>query len=339
MERNLERWPVFSLSTRPPRRIEVHDEDAYWVVTASEDRLPGPLAQDVYIAFCKLYNDARRPENREVTTTFSELCDVMHKVRSGPLYKAIRAALFEMKRMMITSVKTFREGEILATEKAFSLLDSVQFDHRRDGDTARTQVTVRFSEEVVDSLNRGYFRLLNVELYYRLSSPTAKRLYRYLDMRRWRGQEAQTQITLPLTELRDHLPILRHAPSDIRRPLEGADEELLREGYLRSVDYQQGEGQGAEAWSVTYWFQSNPFNQERGNDSYIRDTVTEILQLLEDPKSVGFYVQVVKALPESVLPRLLGTAREFKAQVGVEAARKMFTATAKSQAQQLGIEL
>ncbi len=367
LERNLERWPVFGLANRTPEAIRVHpgggDSTSAWIV----ERAPGPFAADLYVALCKLFNDAHRPSEREITVTFAELATLMRVPRGGKTWQLIRENLIDLKDAPITAIRTFREGATVARERRFNLLGSVTFDHRRDSDKGATIVTVEFSREVAESIASGYYRLLDANLYFSLNTPTARRLYRYLDARRWYGSEQQERILLLLSELRDRLPIGSNAPSDVKRTLDGAHCELINRGFLRSADYQKQPraGRGLDAWSVDYAFTDPQLTPVEGQSTkhlapagkppgqaelgfgpltdphYLRETVGEILTLLQDEHSKDWYTKVVKALPEPVMRRVIGAAREAVRddRVGLLMARRRFSLVAKQAAAEAGVEL
>lgn len=361
VERNIERYPTFPLSKQGVQEIRWASADgsATWIVASDSKRgLPGPFANDLYVALCKLYNDAHRPEDRKVSTTFVEIAELLEIERGGNTYKAIRSTLRAMKSVTITAVRTFKEGEVKASEKIFSLIDSITFEYRRDGDRGRTGVTVRFSEELADSiLSNRYYRLLDVDVYRSLSTPTAKRLYRYLDLRRWRGRESTRTLVVPLREVQERLPLADAPASDLKRILNGAHDELLRIGFLTAAEYEHHpvprKTRAVESWSIRYELEADQVEMalekqkladpgiSTAENEYLKEMVEEILSVLRDEHSTGFYVRVVKSLPEPVVRGILGHAKEAIRDDGLalDAARKIFTTVARKRAEVLGVTL
>lgn len=264
VERNLERYPWARLSDDKGEQFALEllferagVEGRAWVVTSKDaSRLPGPFDADLYVALCQAFNALGRPADRTIRVTYADLVGLMHRHDSGGVYDAITAALHRLAQVNIRAVHTWREGEYVAELETFNLFESTKTRFRRDGAAGGHLATVRFSEEVAQSIAAGNFRLLNTAEYFALESPTAKRLYRYLDYRRWRGSERMPELTLSLKQLAQELPVDRAAPSHIRRTLDPAHEQLVERGFLDAVMYQERPVPGKKrplVW-VTYRF-------------------------------------------------------------------------------------
>jgi plasmid replication initiation protein len=364
----LERYPWARLSDDKGDQLQLSllidkagEEGRAWMVSAKHpSRLPGPFDADVYVALGQLHNAQipreKRGELRTVQTTFRELASLMGRELGGTTYTAIRGGLDRLADVAIQAVQTWREGETVAEEKRFHLLESVTYRHRRDGEEGGTVIVVRFAEEVAQSIAEGQFRLLDTAKYFTLDTPTAKRLYRFLDARRWRGADRQDVLTLPLKELAEHLPIDREAPSHIKRTLNPAHAALIADGYLATAEYQEVPvpDKKRPAILVRYEF-ATPEAREarklppgarlatadaRTDPEYVRNMVAEIIGTLRDEHSMGFYVSVVRALPEEVLRNVLGGTRQaIREGLTIELARKTFTASAKARAKAISVPL
>ena len=78
----------------------------------------------------------------------------------------------------------------------------------------------------------------------------------------------------------------------------------------------------------------------RTDPEYVRNMVAEIIGTLRDEHSMGFYVSVVRALPEEVLRNVLGGTRQaIREGLTIELARKTFTASAKARAKAISVPL
>jgi len=371
VQRTLERYPWAKLSPESGDQFELRllldaagEEGRRWFVrTADGDRLPGPLDVDVYIALGQLYNDQirleKRGQERTVYTSLGELVSLMGRSRGGMTYQLVSQALLRLAAVRITAVQTWKEGDTRGTIEDFSLLSNVKFGLRRDGDESKTAVRIRFSEELAQSIAEGQFRLLDVGRYFALETPTAKRLFRYLDVRRWRGHERLSELAFPIRQLADELPIDRTSPSHIKRTLEPAHEQLVASGYLAAAQFEERYQQGKKrpTWWATYRFADASAlpvepRQDRASDlskpdigngpgpDYIRDTVGDILEVLRDEHSIAFYAKCAKLLPEAMLRNILGGVKQMRDEgATLELARKTFTATAKKRAQAIGITL
>lgn len=391
LERTLERYPWAKLSDDRGDQGQLRllldaagEEGRAWMVVPEEgQRIPGPFDADIYVALGQLYNDQipmdRRDTQRTVHTSLGELAAVMQRERGGTTYAAIRSGLERLGATRIRAVRTWKDGDVVAEEKLFSIVDSITYRYRRSSDTAATSVAVRFSEDVAESIARGHFRLLNVSRYFALPLPTARRLYRYLDLRRWRGRTQLDELALPLRQLAEELPIERDAPSHIKRTLDPAHVALLASGYLAAADYEERAvpGKKRPAIWVRYQFATSTevasgppeaelapalqgseaafSNRDRVADRSdrrkgqgrateevddLRELVGACLELLRDEHSTAFYVKCVTVLGREPFLNILGGVRQMLHEGStLELARKTFTATARKRAQAMGRSL
>lgn len=391
VERNLERYPWARLdeASQHTRQLELllsaaGEEGKAWIVTAGEEaRLPGPADVDVYVALCQLYNERvpreRRVAERHVITTFQELITLMGRERGGNQYAGIRDSLERLADTTVRAVQTWRVGKVIAREERFNILSGVTYEHLRGEEQGGTTVTVFLSEQIAESIAAGNFRLLDTATYVALDTPTSKRLYRYLDQRRWRGAVRSPTLTVPLEELRVRLPISRHSPSHVRRTLDPAHVELITSGYLASATYEERpipDRKRKELW-VTYEFADRDVpdrdrpaphvEADHGASGHpaLRDQfavlvgaagrehrpvsdlvwwVREIERATGDAKSSGFFKQVVEAFATvpSGLESLEFVLRGVERD-GVGASAKVrgsaFTSRIKARAKELGVVL
>ena len=389
LERNLERYPWARLSENKGSLDELQllldaagEEGRAWIVTASEAaRLPGPFEADLYVALCQLYNERipreRRATDRTITASFREVLALMGRERGGSQYAAVREGLERLADARVRAVQTWRVGELVAREERFSIIQAVTYEHRRGEEQDNSRVTVMFSEPVAASIAAGNIRVLDTATYVALDTPTAKRLYRYLDQRRWQGPVQRRSLTLPLQELVQRVPIDRTSPSHVRRTLDPAHEELIASGYLTRAAYEERpvEGKRRKVVWVSYTFAHaegradagrgtsgspsvasdearrrlaqaiglDPIAAARAPVSDLAWWVHEIERTLGDRRSSGFYKQVVEAFAnanalDALEFVLRGVARDGVG-MGAKALGSAFTARVKARVRELGISL
>lgn len=390
VERHLEKYPWSRLSDASPTdasQLELRllldaagEEGRAWMVSGTTvGRLPGPFEADLYIALCQLYNTQiareRRAEQRRVKSTYAELAQLMGRERGGTTYKSIRVALERLVGVEVRAVRTWRKGKYGARETIFHLLEKVEFDYGRAKSSSRPAdgselpvlgLTITFSEELSESLAEGNLRVLDTARYFALETPTAKRLFRFLDQRRWFGNDIQYELVLSFEELVQRLPIERSAPSHVKRTLDPAHAGLIASGYLHAAEYEDRPIPGRkrrEPW-VRYRFADGPgaavalshaparangaeegapprhgHTRDAGAED-IRDLVAEILGTLRDDRSVGFYAKVARVLPTEVVRGILaGVRQSLREGLDLDAARKVFTRTAQARAKHLNLTL
>lgn len=364
VERTLERHPWSTLSDdRGDQRqlgLELDmagGEGFRWIVEPppSDRKLPGPFASDLYVALGQLFNDQipkdQRAERRTVRTTLADLAALMGTSRGGTTYAAIRR---DLKRLQDTAITIAKREQDRTRGKRFHILSEIEWDEPHREDKGATALAISFHRHIADSIAAGNFRLLNVGLYFALDTPTARKLYRLLDVRRWRGTEQMPALSLSLRELADKLPIDREAPSHIKRTLKPAHAELVDCGYLTAAEYEERQVMGKKrpAWWVTYHFadtlprlggaeaRTDAPTDPKADPDYLSEMVGRILAVLRDPHSTAFYVKCAKAFDRDALLNILGGVQQGITEgMGLDVARKTFTATAKKRASALGLTL
>lgn len=366
MERNIEKWPLFPLyrDEHTLRAItsdgttiyafESRDGDQVWQVEVhSSASMPGPVGNDLWVALCKLYNDARNPADRTVRTTLAELASLLGIPKGGETWRILRQTLNILEDIKIVGRNTFRRaGERRLRTETWRLFEKTATEESLDNPNADKLFEIRFSSDVVNSLDKGMFRLLDFDTYRILGTPTARRLYRYLDQARWRGLECLSELTMPLQELQIHIPVGGESPSDLKRTLDRAHRELVGGGVLSSWKWDKApKRRGVDAWEVRYVFNdaqttlplqsSSPprRNLERGSSETAAELVDEIVRTLDDEKSRAFYMKVCSTLPDEVVRGVLGDARQMLNAVPIDVVRKSFTIRAKERGRDLGLEL
>lgn len=312
----LERFPWATLSDEgrgESERLSCRNGAYLWLAVAGRDnRLPGPFDTDVYVALCALFNEDRKPESGKVDFQFRELCQLMKRHPGGTTYDALERAL---KRLLDVRIFTHHNPDDKSTEDTgFTVLS--QF-------SITTQQQHRAGSVVLNPLLVAQkFRLVDVQTYFSLERPTTKRLYRYLDYRRWAGAKELRTLDLPLAELAAELPLPRAQPSQVELALKSAHSELKAIGYLES--------HGLSKLRAEYRFQDRDVAVARTiRESLEQGLLDTLLETFKDgDRSMRFYKKVVRTLPDQIVWGLFGNVKEL-AKTNPTRARKIFSADAK----------
>lgn len=330
LHRVLERYPWATLdgARTPQLALDLRLERQEWEISgAFKGRLPGPWEADLYVALHALWNEQGRPADGRLRVRTLDLLQRMGKQRGGKQYDALAEGLGRLNavrfytRMVFTQAQSEGAPKKRQRTRGFGLLDAFTAD---DGDG---WTEVRLSAEMCATLTTQG-RALDAGRYFRLDRPASRRLFRYLDRRRYRGAVPQPELALDLAELAAELPIRSTTAAEQRKTLEPAHAELMRDGFLRAVHY-TGRGHTSR---VHYTFSSSgagPSAPEVGRT--VGDRVEQLLGILRDPQSVGFYAEVAKGLPDAQFDHLVGSIREqVRDGMGLDTARKIFTAAARA---------
>ncbi|MES2463307.1 MAG: replication initiator protein A [Armatimonadota bacterium] len=245
-EMNLAEFPFAVLAKRVAagqKTIEVIQEgrDALgrpvrqeWLVTGSEHfGLPVATDDDTYVALMKLLRDNQFRE-RTVRFTVSQLLRTMRSNTGKRDYERVAASLDRLTGVLLRSKNAFWDhAKRSYVTEAFHLLDSYRL---ATGGSGRELSEVTFSPFLFGSIQAGYVKNLDVDFYFLLSTPLARRLYRLLDKHRYRAQVYD----ISLERLARKLPLQDKYESQIRRRLDPVFAELAERGFLAGVQYRTG---------------------------------------------------------------------------------------------------
>lgn len=321
-EMNLAEFPfaVLSKCASPEKKtIEVvqegRDENGRpvrqeWIATGS-DKFGLPVAADdeVYVALMKLLRDNHFRE-RTVRFTVAQLLRIMRSTTSKRDYERVAAALDRLTGVTLRSRNAFWDhARRRYVTEGFHLLDSYRL---ATGGAVRELSEVTFSEFLFGSIQAGYVKNLDVEFYFSLSTPLARRFYRLLDKHRYRSHVYEVE----LHRLAQKLPLQDAYESQLRRRLDPVFDEFIRRGFLVEKAYRKGTGgatvvriaftdtkatlaeRGAEAAALP------PFDPGKGTEGSAADTLSERLQAAGVSRGVA--ADLVRRFPTEEIERQLG---------------------------------
>lgn len=256
-EMNLAEFPITLLSKRhvsDTKTIEFSDTifgreneiiQRKWTVTGS-DKFGLPLAQDndIWMALIVMgkNNDFR---DRKIQFSRYQICKIMNQKPGGSIYRRIEEALNRLSGVKIYAKNAFWDNEKRSyVTKGFGIIDDFELleEHGNSGDGDNyCQSYVNLNETIFRSIKTGYIKSIDISLYFKLESAISKRLYRYLDKKRYRKKVFEVDLfILAYTHLGFEEETYKYA-SLIKNKLNYAHEDLIKTGFLESVEYLQGE--------------------------------------------------------------------------------------------------
>lgn len=162
-------------------RTRLDGEDFYVLVESPESKgLPTNLAGDVLVALMKLTAEQGTFEEAEIRTTRYELLRFMRWHTNGHYYSRLRDILSQFAHMTVSTNALWDPERQHYYEGDFNILDSWKLEDS-ETDDPNAPLVIRWGKVTLDIFNRGYMKHLNTEVYYGLSNPTTKRIYRWLD--------------------------------------------------------------------------------------------------------------------------------------------------------------
>ncbi|MDP9437614.1 MAG: replication initiator protein A [Actinomycetota bacterium] len=260
-ERNVEEWPVFGLgrakgsSQSRERTSTIVGEDGselkqrLEVSAPGKYRLPGRFDYDVYSAVLELLEiRGGMPEDGTLRFSLHELILIMGVEPSGRTYEEVRRSLRRIAATVLESDNAFwSKGQQRHISDTFHMW-SVRFDSVTDKNGSGSRHEIEFGKLFRRSFAEQYLRGLDIEFFWGLDSPVAKRLYRLVDLKR----DGAASWGTDLFDLQNLIPIGPYAyVSKIKEKLSAAHEELVQRGFLSDVGY---EGKSGVEYAVSAAF-------------------------------------------------------------------------------------
>jgi hypothetical protein len=248
-EQNLEEFPLFELKARKrgakarvfEKVIEgeggVSLNQVWKVMPSGEYGMPGPVDQDVYLAVLQLLQQrGGMPEDGELSFSLYELRKILGwSDDSGGAYKEIRDALLRIATTSMQSRNAFYSAEERRRIVDTFNIWSVHFaEHEVKGQTVRERHVLKFHPIFIRNYMAQYLKGIDSDFYWSLRSPVSKRLYRLVDLQRAGGLSWETD----LFGVRNQIPLDYNYPSQIKRALQKAHDELLQRDFLSGVEYE-----------------------------------------------------------------------------------------------------
>jgi hypothetical protein len=254
-EMNLAEYPITLLSQRndsDKKTIEFSDEikgeggelvKREWVVTGSDKfGLPVASDNDVLMAIMAVGRE-HNFDSPKIPFSRYRLMKIMKWEEKGQNYKRIEDGFNRLSGARIYAKNAFWDNENKGYHTVnFGIIDSYDlFESSKKG--GRGQQTLPFSYVVLNhrfyqSIKTGYIKNIDTRTYFKLNSAIARRLYRYLDKKRYDGKRKFEINLFTLAEVHVGLQKTKYA-SHIKEKLEPAHLELIGAGFLKSAEYQK----------------------------------------------------------------------------------------------------
>lgn len=241
-ERNLTNFPIAVLSKRPGDLVlEFRDGDKEWILTGDPKYgLPqAPYDVRVYLVLLELSREQGWPN----TVQFSRY-QLLRRLDEGTARKDYDRLLLALDRWVGVTIRTRNaftavlpggERRLLEAD-AFHVLNRYKIVDVEDPDgLGGSRSCAEWGPDLYQNLRNGYFQSVDLELCMRLSG-AALQLYRYLAGKRFDGKP---RFQIGLRRLCcEHLGLGRgQYPSYLKKVLNPAHDELVREGVVARVEY------------------------------------------------------------------------------------------------------
>ncbi|QDV39650.1 replication initiator protein A [Tautonia plasticadhaerens] len=206
---NIAEFPITLLADRAPRgqrRIEYADRifdpgsgreiDRRLVISAPEEYgLPTAIDDDVILALIQLTRRQNGFAKPEVYFSRLQLIDLLGWPDKGRSYDRIAASLDRWASTYLKYENAWWDNEGRCwTSGGFHIIDSYKLGDGRASGGRGSRCRVVWGREFFKSCQAGYLKGLDYDLYIRLTSHPARRMYRFLDKRFYHKAEWEFEL-------------------------------------------------------------------------------------------------------------------------------------------------
>jgi hypothetical protein len=211
-----------------------------WIVSSTAAvGLPTEFAERVLVSLIAMtaQDDFKSPK---VAFTVYRILKMLGLSMNKRNYKAVEKALKQLVGVTLFSEGAFwnkQKQKRVTTLKGFHLINDIWLKYLEDDTDVIEDEGVNgyivWGEEIWNSFKAGYIKNLDIQFYYSLESALARRLYRFLDKR----MHYQNEYQIDVFDLASRLGMTRYRyPSKVREKLKPGFDELIKRGYLASVE-------------------------------------------------------------------------------------------------------
>lgn len=173
---------------------------------------------------------------RKVPFSVYQILQVMGTPRSKRAYEAVQRSLERLVGVTIYAEGAFWDnGEKgwIKLKSGFHIMEKYWLAYLEEDEQVRAAEGVPgyfvWSEDLWKSIQDGYLKHLDLDFYFDLDSPLARRLYRFLDKR----MAYQSTYEIDIFDLAGRLGMARYSyPSKVMEKLQPALDELVARGFL-----------------------------------------------------------------------------------------------------------
>jgi len=211
-----------------------------WVVQGgSASGLPTEFDERVYVALMALTRE-QGFTSRKVPLSIYRLLTLMGESTDGAHYHSIERSLERLLRASIVAKGAFwdaQRGELVQCANGFHLIERYWLAYQ-EGDAGVVEREgapgyIVWGDEVWQSLQSGYLKQLDLETFYRLRTPIARRLYRFLDKKLHRNR----RLEIDIFQLSQQLGMAYYRyPAKVKEKLQPGIDELIDIGFLARAE-------------------------------------------------------------------------------------------------------
>lgn len=295
MEGNLLECPIFSMERR---KVSERSMEKKWLIRDAKGNvtreeifrvettrgIPNVFDLDVFNAIMKIYLTQRgQYPKSEVHFTVYQIAKELGILWGsdkggmgigGKSIKRIKESLLKM----VGTVLHFENSFYMSNEKvtrAVHLIDNFEYYEKKKGNKMLVNVIkLRLDDEVVGSIDRNYFKLIDFKIYKSLSPGLPRRLYEYLEKKKYQ----KNRFEIGVKKLAERIPLKTKQIHKIKGFLDKAHEELVNHGVIDRWEYKKS--------NIIYYFRkSDRFKAVERDLFFLEGLVTKFYETIGQVKT------------------------------------------------------
>jgi len=285
MEGNLLEYPIFSMQKR---RVDRTTEEYVWQEkngageVTSERKfkvdctkgVPNYFDMDVFNGIMGVYvKKGGVYKKTEIHFTIYELMRELElPVHDGAKVNRVRESLERMAKTNLHFENTFYAEKEKIT-KIVHLISRIEIYEKQKGNRPINMIKVVLDDELVNSIERKYYKLIDFRIYKALATGIPRRLYEYLEKNKYK----KNQFEIDIRKLARWMGLKTSKVSQLKELLGKANNELKEKGVIDKWKYQKN--------IVVYYFhKSERFIEIEDNLFYLENLAVTFYQGLGQEK-------------------------------------------------------
>lgn len=203
--------------------------------------LPNDLGERVLVAL--LYIGAQNDfAERRMEFSLYQILGILGLKEGSRNYRALENAIAQLAGILITSenawVQKGKDGKLRRARmsKGFHIIDDYTLWNLEDSEERKSYIT--WGERIWKSIKSGYIKQLDIDFYYSLKNPLARRLYRFLD--KMTNYKPSKPYIIDIFALANKLGMVpQEYPSTVKKIIKNAAQELIDRGWMADFEFIQ----------------------------------------------------------------------------------------------------
>lgn len=301
IEGNLLEYPIFSMQKSRDKTTEEYiwrEKDIAGRIMAERrlkvdcvEGIPNFFDMDVFNGIMRIFTKKMGLYKKdEAHFTIYELIREMNlPVHDGMVAKRTWESLKRMAKTSLHFEDAFYKEKEKVT-KIVHLLVRIEIYEKQKGDRLINMIKVVLDDELVSSIERKYFNLIDFDVYNSLPSGLPRRLYEYLEKKKYR----KDQFEIEIRKLAGRIPLKTRKISQLKELLGKANRELKQKEIIDDWEFKKS--------NIVYHFKkSERFKRIEKDLFYLETLVRTFYQGIKQMKISGELLNEGMAVLQSLL--------------------------------------